>query len=246
MKSNIPNRLFNGQRTCFRNKKTIRLLTCFLAFVFLCTATQSPAQNKITTSQLLSDKPTEAGSMLFNSNIQFLKEAKQEMPVVNKMEFRTETDELDISRQEYLVRMSINSRKTRKVQNEINKNNARFYELKSQIAEEAKLVNRYKLVVDWYYTQSELNYLKEIIILKEDEKAVHQKMLANSTELDIEDLLKAEEEIRELDRKVLQLNLEKDHIIQQLLPDPELSAPFEFGFQQMDFNGNHGVCFKSS
>ena len=203
-----------------------RFSSGFLSLVFLFAYLGGFAQTSLTTTQLLSDKPIIPGSTLLQSNLQFLKETKQGMPVIRGMEIRSETDEADLSRQEYMFRMSFNNKDVRTVQDNLVKNNVRFYELKSQLIEEAALIDRYELIVDWYYVDEELSYLQEKKILYEDEKTIYQKMLANSLELDINNLLKVNESIQELDRNVLQLNLRKEYLMGQLLPDLDLSAGY--------------------
>lgn len=192
---------------------------CCMVIVFFCCPKQSFAQNIWTTTQILAGSSVVVGGELIQNNLQFLKETKQGMPLVDKMEIRTETDEFDLYRQEYLFRMSFNGKKTRNVQSEITKNNIHFYDLKAQLMQEAHLIDQYERIVDWYYTQAELNFLKEEKIIQEDKKKIHQKMLANSLVIEVEDLLKVEKELQALDRKILQQQFKKEYILQELIPD---------------------------
>lgn len=198
-------------------------LTWVITSIFIVAATQTIAQKSITTTQLLSDKPMVEGDEIIQNNLHFLKETKQGLPLVNTMEIRTETDELDISQQEYLFRLSFNTKKSRKVQNELTKNKIHFYELKSKIMEDSKLLDRYKLIVEWYYIQQNINHLKTEKLLKEDQKIVYQKKLANSLAIDVDDLLKVNKDLQEIERKDLMLNFKKEYVIQQFFPEMTLS-----------------------
>ena len=193
-------------------------LICFITLIFIVAANQTIAQKSITTTQLLSDKPMVEGNEILQNNLHFLKETKQGLPLVNTMEIRTETDELDISQQEYLFRLSFNTRKSRKVQNELTKNKIHFYELKSKIMEDSKLLDRYKLIIEWYYIQRDINHLKTEKVLKEDQKTVYQKKLTNSLKIDVDDLLKVNKDLQEIERKDLMLNFKKEYVIQQIFP----------------------------
>ena len=199
-----------------------RLVVFFLGLIVFQAA--GLAQSSITSTELLANQPAPAPGVIGN-NLQFLKESKQSMPLVDQMEFRTETDELDIDRQELLFRMSFNRRKARKVQDELTKNNIQYYEQQAQLQQEFYLIDRYEQIVDWYYAVQELNLLNEKKIILEDKKTVYQKIIANSLEIEIDDLLSVEEDLQQLEREVLQLDYQKDYVIQQLFPDQNREDP---------------------
>lgn len=194
------------------------LMLCSGLFCCLGLTTLS-AQTQITTTQLLGNQMMLKGDSLLQRNLDFLKNSEQGMPFVEDMEFRTETDELDFSRQEYLFRMSFNNKKARKVQDGMTENNTRFYEVKAQILKEEELVNRYELIIEWYYLQKDLSHFFEKKILLEDKQVVYRKMLTNAVVVNITDLLKIDEDIQELDRDILQAQLQQKEIIRQLFTD---------------------------
>lgn len=199
----------------------IRFLTLIWIFTLLFFGGISCfAQTSFTSTQLLANdlQPDADMSLLLQNNLQFLKESKQGMPFVEKMEFRTETDRLDFERQEYQFRMSFNKGRSRKVQDKITKNNIKLYETRTQIINQAELAKRYKMIIDWHYGQLELERLKALKILAEDKKTVYQKMLLNALVIEIDDLLKVEEGILELDRDISKAERLKAHAIRQLFP----------------------------
>ncbi len=209
---------------CDLNRRKILPLASIMAFAFFLFQT-SPgfSQKTFTSTQLLANQPNAALNTLLNENTQYLKESKQSMPLVNQMEFRTETDELDINRQEFLFRMSFNNNKARKVQNELTQNNILHYELKNQLLDESKLAKRYDQLIEWHYAHEELKFLDEKRLILEDKKTIYQKSLDNSLKVDIEDLLKIEESLQEIRRSVLHFEHQKSFSIQQLIHEQDTS-----------------------
>jgi len=210
------------------NNPMIRFLTSIMIFMFF-GAMQCFAQINHTSTQLLANElETDADlQLLLQNNLQFLKESKQGMPLIDKMEFRTESDRLDIERQELLFRISFNKGRSRKVQDQITINNINLYETRTRQLDEAELSKRYERIVDWHYGQLELERLKEKKVLLEDKKTVYQKMLVNALVVDIDDLLKVEENILKVDRNISKLEYLKAYSIEQLLPDRDTLADYE-------------------
>ena len=223
------------------NKPMIHFLTSVMIFILVFfEAIPCFAQINYTSTQLLASEIDTAAEMhlLLQNNLQFLKENKQGMPLIDKMEFRTESDELNIQQQEFLFRMSFNKGRSRKVQDQIANNNIKLYETRSRLMDEAELAKRYERIVAWYYGQLELEQLKEKKVLLEDKKTVYQKMLVNALHVDIDDLLRVEENILELDRDISKLELLKAYAIGQLLPrdtqfDYELDANLWISIETM-------------
>ena len=197
----------------------IRILTSVIFLSFF-GPVQCFSQINYTSTQLLANELNSDAelNLLLQNNLQFLKESKQGMPLVEKMEFRTESDRLDIQRQEFLFRMSFNKGRSRKVQDQITNNNIKLYETRSQLISEVELARRYKRIVDWYYVEQEIERLKTHKILLEDKKLVYQKMLVNALVVDIDDLLRVEENILEINRNISKSEHLKKYAIGQLLP----------------------------
>lgn len=174
------------------------------------------AQRVISSKQILSDLSQLPGYSILQEGRNFLQNVEQGMPLVDEMEFRTETDEMEFNRQEYLFRVSFNNKKARRAQDRITDNNIRFYELRTEMIREAELLRRYELMVDWYYMQMELEYYQAKNIILEDRKTVFEKMLANAETPDITNLLKIDEDLQELERDIFELENQRSYIIEQL------------------------------
>ncbi|MFK7806576.1 MAG: hypothetical protein AB8F74_02125 [Saprospiraceae bacterium] len=201
-----------------------RLSLSLLVFLF---SNNAFAQRDFSTTQLLSKNISTNGRALLQENLQYLKEENQKMPLVDEMSFRTETDELDASRQEYLFRMNFNNKSARDVQNRITNSTIQSYELKDQILRERELIKRYEYITKWYFSDSELEWYDQKRIILEDKKTIYKKMMRNAQQLNIDGLLKTEEDLQELDQELLELNHERVFSISQLFPETENSETYQ-------------------
>lgn len=196
----------------------------FLGFLFLFAELASPngglrAQQYIAPSDVLQLPREQASIQLLRNNIQRLENTERSMPFVEEMEFRTESDEMDLGRQEYLFRMRFNNRESRRIQERINQSTVQFYELRSTLLAERQESDRYEYLAEWHYLKSELNELAQKQILLEDQLRVEQRMANNATQIDITNILKLEEDLQDLEQDRLQLQLQRDILVQYFMPD---------------------------
>ena len=78
---------------------------------------------------------------------------------------------------------------------------------------------RYEYLSNWYTIQQEIDLLGRKRIILEDQLVVYRKILQNSLEVNLDDLLKTEERIRDLDQQVLELQNKKTFAISNLIKD---------------------------
>ncbi len=207
------------------SKKEISTMIRFFSLTLMLLITYtSNGQSVISSYQLLAGQIDSTLIQSLQNSQAYLANTNQDMPLINKLEFRSETDELNIARQEYVFRMSFNGKKSREAQTQVTKSQSRLYGLKEQLLEEDQMIERYELITDWHYAQEELIGLMDKKILLEDKKTVYQKMLNSSFDFNIEKLLKVEESLQEIERNVLQLKYKKSFIIQQLLPTQDVES----------------------
>jgi hypothetical protein len=191
-----------------------------LLFFFLCYgAVFCFAQKSFSTTEVLSKTTNYPGKALLYKNTQFLNNNKQGMPVIEQMQFRTSTNRMDGNRQSYQFRMGFNSKEMRELHDRKIKSNIHLYEIKDQLLQEKQLLKNYEYIAKWYFAENQLEDLNEKRILLEDQKTIYKKMMANSLELDIDKLLRTEEDLQELDQDILRYQNEKEFCVKQLFPE---------------------------
>jgi len=193
----------------------------FNIVVFLFVSTICIAQQDMSVGELLKSQVIGKEKTVLDNGLQFLKNENQTIPVLEKMEFRTETDEWNVEQQEYLFRMSFNTRKSQKIQSRITENNIQLYDLQTQRLIERQLFQQYIHIIKWHYAEEELNRLAKKKVVLEDKRMVYQKMMADALTFDIDNLLKIEESLQDLRRSILQLEYQKKYYVEQLIPESE-------------------------
>lgn len=196
--------------------KRFSLLLFFTLYLNFCFA-----QKNFSTTQLLSKRLDHPGRLLLQDNLEGLRNNKQKMPVIDEFSFRTETDELDAERQEYLLRLNFNNRAARNIQDEKNKSKTHLYELKDEVLREEQLIKRYEHIAKWYFADNELEWFAAKRAVLEDQKTIYKKMMANALQLNLDGLLKTEEDLQKMDQEMLELVHEKNFAIKQLFPGEE-------------------------
>ena len=210
----------------------------FHTVMFLFVSTIGVAQQEQSVGKLLKGQVIGKEKAVLENGLEFLKNEDQTNPLVDKMEFRTETDEFDFVQQEYVFRMSFNTLKSQKIQNQMTQNSIELYDLQAQRLLERQLFQQYKHIIQWHYAEEELRRLEEKKEVLEDKRTVYQKMMAGTLTFDISDLLKIEETLNELERSVLQLEHQKKYSIEQLIPENQ-------SFSKITLDTNDWISMKT-
>ncbi len=193
-------------------------------------ATQSFGQTSISTTQALA--PLTAPSLLLNNNFQldYLRNVNQNAPIIDKMEFRTETDEFDWDRQEYVFRTGFNSFKSRKIQKAITANRINFYQIKENELAEDYLEEQYELLISWYYSKKELAQIEDKEQLLLDQKTVYSKLVQASSGIELGKLVEVEQELLELERRKFKMTQESSNFEIQIYANASIKSSDQLSF----------------
>ena len=150
------------------------------------------AQTTFSTTDFLKKATAETALAHHQQKVDFLNSNSYEIPLINKLEVRTQTDEFDWKQQEYRVRMSPSGQKERQEYRKWHQSTIEFVATEqAEILQEA-LVFRYGLLVDWKKVEQTLALLQQQQIVAEDRIMVLKKQVVTS-DFDINDLIAAEE-----------------------------------------------------
>ena len=148
------------------------------------------------------------------------KEVLGSFSVIDKWEFRTETDEWDIERQEYTVRASFNEFKSPQIYNQINNVSIETLDYLGRQALETYLYDRYKKIIEIYHLQNEIELLDSINVILEDKRIIAQSEMTTNASSVVSALIKLEflQKENEMDRstavskkKALWMSLTSDY-----------------------------------
>jgi hypothetical protein len=218
----LPTINFFSKQPIFFNSKEVGSLVLFL---FL--SISSFSQKLFSTTDLLRTAQDEPVVNLKNRELDFLQNTNFELPLVDELEFRTETDEFVWRRQEYLLRMSFNSYQKHLKQDLFHHSLIASEESEKQFLLHQQLLRKYIQLVNYVFQKRELAHLeKEKLVLK-DQIYVMRKLGASSTELDLDDLVDAENDLFDLESDELELNGDLSTLRKAFSVDLKTNAPIE-------------------
>ena len=126
------------------------------------------------------------------------------LPFIEKLEVRTETNEFDWRKQEYLLRVSPNSRKNVKTQRQFQETARYLSEKELEVAKSEAIRKRYDLIVDDIF-------LKKILLIKEkqatllNDKVILLQRSISLDDFDIIELIEAEDDLQKNQREIMDL-----------------------------------------
>lgn len=216
-KTLIINFLRNSYYTIIFVQRSKAIILFFFLVNFI--LVKNYGQETQSSSLILTNLPDSVSSPA----IHFLKATNHELPLINRLEVRTEFDELDISKQDYLVRLGFNNKKEIRQQAQLHQKNIDIYKAEQALLEGDLLKIYYQYLIDWYFIQKKENLINQQQLVLEDKRNIQQKLLANVVETDIGKLIKTEKELFQLAQKSIQFVAQKQLIQHSLFP--EISNP---------------------
>ncbi|MEO1258301.1 MAG: hypothetical protein AAFZ15_05870 [Bacteroidota bacterium] len=184
--------------------KTLILIFHFSFFIFH----SLTAQNKITANDFISTAMQDPQLLLHQRQLDFLKNTDYKMPWADELEFRTETDEMDLDRQEYLLRFRYNSKAERNSRWNLHQSDIQLQEVEKTLLLEEALMDRYFLLAKYIFVYREINLLKAQQLVGIDKINVLRKKATALAEVDLNDLLTTEENNHEMELDLFKLENE--------------------------------------
>ena len=142
-----------------------------------------------------------------------LKTLSYDIPLIEKLEFRTETNEFDLRKQEYLFRVSPNSRKSRKSHKSYHESIMHMTAMEYETEIMRSFFLRYKLILDFIYASQKLEVKSKQKIIIDDKVKLLKKSVSLSS-FDIVELIEAEDEVLNIQRDILRLEKDKLNSLQ--------------------------------
>ena len=161
-------------------------------------------QDSISISDFLDQSKFQESVIFQNKKINHLKDISGKMPIVEKLEFRTETNDFDIRKQEYLLRVSPNSIKNIKTQGQYRETVLHMANMEMELEWSKAIRDRYQILIDYIHNKKILLAKRKQQILFND-KLTLMKRSITLKDFDILDLIEAEDEQLENQRTILDL-----------------------------------------
>lgn len=176
---------------------------CFYPLLFtLLIASKTLSFGQTPTTVFLATAKTKATILRQDGFINTLKSTTYKLPFVEKINAQTETDRFQLQRQQFQTRVSFNGWEEMKQEKKWKQANIGVEEADKNVLFQDALLDRYALLIDYRAALKALNLYQKIYLVAKDKRDVYQKMAKLSTSFDIEDLIKAEENVYQYQQKI--------------------------------------------
>ncbi len=166
-----------------------------------CAATWS----QITPNQLLATAWDDPSVQLHREQQAFLENTAFNLPLLRKLELRTESRDLDPKQQEYALRIGTNGFGMKRTQSAIYGSMKELTEAERQVLVQAALLDRYELLLDVYFDQRNAALLGRQKLILLDKKRVFGQQLSLGLEQNLNDFFRVEEDMLDIEKKLFNL-----------------------------------------
>jgi hypothetical protein len=174
----------------------LALIICIKTIVF------SQNNPPISSTAFLATAKTKSTVLRQQIKVDVLKSTRYALPFLEKVNFQTQTDRFQLQRQEYQTRASFNGWEEMKREKQWHQANIKAEEAEQDVLFQDILLDRYALLVEYKYALNALNLYRRIYLVFKDKRDVLQKMAKLTTDFNIEDLIKAEENAYQFQQKI--------------------------------------------
>ena len=144
-------------------------------------------------------------SVLFQGQkVDYMNRVSYNLPFIEKLEFRTETNDFDLQKQEYLIRVSPNSLKSIKTQKQYQETVKYMTKMELEAVQSQALRRRYDLIVDYIFQKKILAIKQKQRLLLKDKVTLLKRSIALE-DFNIMELIEAEDDAQENNREIMDL-----------------------------------------
>lgn len=176
-----------------------------IIFLLVFLMSQSFVQGQISSTDILASAKMDGIFLLENQLKTSLENNPQTLPFIDKLEFRTESNEFNIRRQEYAIRMSYHSIGLRDEQKKLYNTTLQIANSETKLRLFAALEDRYSLLVAAKFAASFRELSSQLVLVLEDEKTVIENQLQLGLNDDLSRLIDMEEELQDEALSILEL-----------------------------------------
>ena len=189
--------------------KGIRLEIFISLIMFVLFLVDAKGQELIDINSILKSTFSDLNVKFQSEKSSKLQTLSYEIPLIEKLEFRTETNDFDLRKQEYLFRVSPNSGKSRKSHKSYHESIMHMTEMEYETEIMESFSVRYNLIIDFIFTSQKLNVKSKQKMVIDDKVKLLKKSVSLSS-FDIVELIEAQDEALRIQRDIL--GLEKDKL----------------------------------
>ena len=149
-----------------------------------------------------------------------------QVPLLDRVEFRTETHDFETEKQEYAIRISPNSFGERKYNKKFYESSVKLNEIKNKEVLNDALSERYEHLIDLIKTAKTTSIKQRLKLLLEDRITVLTRR-QNTVNFDYQDLLDAEDDYHDVQLDLIDLERKDQRLRNRISQFLDLGSSFE-------------------
>jgi hypothetical protein len=169
-------------------------------------------QTQIATTKILASAQKEPLVALQDRKINKLGSLSYSLPWIEAVSIRTETDRFNFGRQKYLIRTSVNGVPEINAQRQIHNNVVLLEQAERLVLLKKALSERYGWLVEDMYLKKATGIKNSLKVVQEDKISVLKKLANINAELDLDYLIKSEDELHQLQQELMQFDDKRTNI----------------------------------
>ena len=173
-----------------------------LIFLFMHVLFKVNAQVNLQIHKVLHTAFSETQVKFYEEKAKQLNQLDYKIPLVEEVEVRSETNDFDPRKQDFVVRVSTNNRAKRRAYQLYHESVQHMTEMENESEILRALTERYGLIIDYVYTQEIINVQSKIYRIAKDKVKLLKRMVALSS-FDIVELIQAEDDVYRIQRQLL-------------------------------------------
>ncbi len=189
---------------------------CIGLFLFLPWICPLPAQPLISSGAVLASAHRDLSVDLQGKQLDFIQKNQRNLPFVDQVGVRTETDRFELRRQEYLARVNVNGIGEMRQQRRLLQAEQLEEESRLRIFLHEALLERCQILAASYLAQRRLALQQQMRLVYDDRINVLQRMAAADAGADVTDLIKAEYDRDELTLSIAETEGQLQHYRQMI------------------------------
>jgi hypothetical protein len=159
---------------------------------------------------------------LHEKKLDYLKNTSHDLPLMEEVSFRTETDEWDIRRQEYAVRLDFNTKRERSSQKSYHQSTILAADSNRGMLIQNSLEDKYALWIEYFFYQKEKDIRQQELLILKDKFNVIGILAKTTGKYDLADLIRIENDMDNMESGIQKLELRMKEL--EMIVEDDLST----------------------
>ena len=190
------------------NHRKYLLATTFFVWNF----TFVVAQNGLSSTAFLALAEQQTAVQNARQQTEFQANQDAELPWLQELEFRTETNDFLWRQQEYAVRLTPNTKRQRTAQKEYHQAITELSRTEQELVLKNALFIRYEWLVNWLEIEQQISDKLALKVIYKDKLTIAKRSV-DDLDFEVTDLVKAEEDLLEIEAEIAELQTKKERLL---------------------------------